>query len=73
MAFVHGDDVDQLRDLERSEAFDFLFHGHTHIAAERQSGPTRVINPGALHRANPKTFIILDLETRQVESVVVEN
>jgi uncharacterized protein len=72
MAFVHGDDGEQLRDLERSEAFDFLFHGHTHVAAERQSGPTRVINPGALYRANPKTFIILDLETRQVESVVVD-
>jgi len=72
IAFTHGDDQRLLHDLEVSEAFDFLFYGHTHKAAEHRTGPTRVINPGALHRANPKTFVILDLATRAVESVVVE-
>ena len=51
---------------------DFLFYGHTHAAEEHRTGPTRVINPGALHRARPKTFVILDLESRQIESVAVE-
>jgi putative phosphoesterase len=72
IAFLHGDDDRQMRDLEVSEHFDFLFHGHTHLAAERQSGPTRVINPGALHRARPKTFAVLDLATKATERVVVE-
>jgi predicted phosphodiesterase len=49
-----------------------VFYGHTHQAAEHRTGKTRVINPGALHRARPKTFVVLDLATGEVESVVVE-
>jgi putative phosphoesterase len=71
IAFLHGDDHRLLRDLEHSGRFDYLFHGHTHQAAEHHTGRTRVINPGALHRARPKTFIVLDLETGEMESVVV--
>src|SRR6267143_2097956 len=51
IAFTHGDDKKLLRDLEVNQAFDFLFYGHTHVAEEHRTGPTRVINPGALHRA----------------------
>jgi putative phosphoesterase len=72
IAFTHGDNHQLLHDLEVSGAFDFLFYGHTHKAEEHRTGPTRVINPGALHRANPKTFVVLDLATRSVESVVVD-
>lgn len=72
IAFMHGDDRRLLHDLEVSEAFDFLFYGHTHKAEEHRTGPTRVINPGALHRANPKTLVVLDLATRAVESITVE-
>jgi len=56
LAFVHGDDGVLLRDLENSGHFDYLFHGHTHRAGERKVGATRVINPGALHRAQPQDF-----------------
>jgi putative phosphoesterase len=72
LAFVHGDDRGLLADLERSGAFDYLFHGHTHQADDRRSGPTRVINPGALQRARPKTFVVLDLASGEAESVEVE-
>jgi len=72
LAFVHGDDKHELRDLVNSEAFDFVFHGHTHIADEHRVGRTRVINPGALHRAVPKTFKLLDLPAGLVETVTVE-
>jgi putative phosphoesterase len=72
IAFVHGDDHRLLRDLEQSGAFAYLFHGHTHQADEYRAGATRVINPGALHRARVKTFVVLDLETGALESVVVE-
>jgi putative phosphoesterase len=71
IAFLHGDDKTLMRDVERSEYFDYLFYGHTHHAEEHRSGPTRVINPGALHRARPKTFVILDLASGAVESVPV--
>jgi putative phosphoesterase len=72
LAFLHGDDGRLLRDLENSGHFDYLFHGHTHQAGERKSGTTRVINPGALHRARPKTFLLLDLATGGTESVIVD-
>jgi putative phosphoesterase len=72
IAFVHGDDRDLLSELERSEAFDYLFYGHTHLPREYRAGATRVINPGALHRARPKTFVFLDLESDTLEWVTVE-
>src|SRR6185437_11773283 len=68
LAFTHGDNKDLLRDVERSGYYDFLFYGHPHQAEEHRSAPTRVINPGALHRARPKRFVVLDLERREVES-----
>jgi uncharacterized protein len=72
IAFLHGDDKPLMDDVLQSGHFDFLFYGHTHVAQEHRVGPTRVINPGALYRARVKTFVVLDLATREVESVVVE-
>ena len=71
LAFTHGDDRQLLQDLEHADTFDFLFHGHTHIAKEHRTGNTRVINPGALQRVTVRTFVLLDLPTGVVESVVV--
>jgi putative phosphoesterase len=71
LAFLHGDDWGLLEDVERSGYYDFLFYGHTHHAEEHRTGPTRVINPGALHRARPKTFVVLDLASGAVESLVL--
>ncbi len=72
VAFLHGDDARLLRDLEDSGHFHYLFYGHTHRAEEHRTGPTRVINPGALHRARPKTFLVLDPATGEAESVEVD-
>jgi uncharacterized protein len=72
IAWVHGDDKRLLRDIENSGHFDFLFYGHTHHAEQHRTGPTRVINPGALHRARPRTFVVLDLETGEWDSLAVE-
>jgi putative phosphoesterase len=72
IAFVHGDDGRLFEQLEESEKYDYLFYGHSHVVKEHRTGPTRVINPGALHRASKKTFLILDTVTGETESVVVE-
>jgi putative phosphoesterase len=72
IAFLHGDDKRLFQQVEDSGQFDFLFYGHTHQAREHRTGPTRVINPGALHRARPKSFVVLDLESGAVESVIVD-
>jgi putative phosphoesterase len=71
IAWLHGDDKRLLQDLENSDYFDYLFYGHTHHAEQHRCGSTLVVNPGALHRARPKTFVVLDLETGTLESVEV--
>jgi uncharacterized protein len=71
IAWLHGDDHELMHDVEHNGDFDYLFYGHTHVAAERRSGRTRVINPGALHRAREKTFLVLDVESGVTETVVV--
>ena len=72
LAFVHGDDLQLLHDLEHADTFDFLFHGHTHVAREHRTGKTRVINPGALQRVAVRTFLLLDLPSGDAETVTVE-
>lgn len=72
IAWIHGHRPRLFQDVEMSGAYDFLFYGHSHQAEEHRTGPTRVINPGALHRAPVKTFVILDLADGNVKSVVVE-
>jgi len=72
LGFTHGDDKTMLRDLIAAETFAYIFHGHTHIARDELVGPTRIINPGALHRARPKTFVILDPATGAAETIEVE-
>jgi putative phosphoesterase len=72
LAFTHGDDPALLDDLIHAD-FDFVFHGHTHIAREHRVGKTRVINPGALQRVRVRTFVLLDLPSGIIESVVVED
>jgi putative phosphoesterase len=71
IAFVHGDRTALLLDLQRARCYDYLFHGHTHVRADHTVGPTRVINPGALHRATVKTFLVLDPATGKTETVEV--
>lgn len=72
LAFLHGDDQYLMRDLIKGEAFDYLFHGHTHVRRDEMIGSTRVINPGALHRARPKTLLILDVPTGAATVLTVE-
>jgi putative phosphoesterase len=71
IAFTHGH-LYAFRELQAADTFDFLFYGHTHVHAEHPAGKTRVINPGALHRASPKGFIIVDLASGEVEFVNME-
>ena len=72
LAFLHSDDRKLFRELEHGGKFDYLFYGHSHVAEQHQTGPTRVINPGALHRARVKTFVVLDLKSGEIETVAVE-
>lgn len=72
IAWIHSDDRRLFRDVEQSGHFDYLFYGHTHHAEQHRTGPTLVVNPGALHRARVKTFVVLDLSSGEMESVAIE-
>ncbi len=71
IAWLHGDHPDLKRDIERSDHYDYLFYGHTHVAEHHLTGRTHVINPGALFRAKQKTCLVLDLPNGEMETIVV--
>jgi putative phosphoesterase len=58
---VHGHLHTDVRRLLASSP-DYLLSGHSHRASDVRVGPTRRINPGALHRATEFTVAVLDLE-----------
>ncbi|MGB1124422.1 MAG: metallophosphoesterase family protein [Phycisphaeraceae bacterium] len=50
---------------------DYLLHGHTHEKRDETIGQTRVINPGALHRAKRHTVALLTPGTGQLQVLEV--
>lgn len=42
---------------------DYIFHGHTHRAADTRRNGVRIINPGALTRVARYTVAVLDLSS----------
>ena len=65
-AVLHGDDARLKQRLLTAQEHDYLFQGHTHIRADQRVGRTRIINPGALHRAAVKTVVTLNTATDKV-------
>ncbi|MFO0876646.1 MAG: metallophosphoesterase family protein [Gemmataceae bacterium] len=72
IAFLHGHHQALMTDLLEASVYDYLFHGHTHVACDRMAGTTRVINPGALHRVQVKTLLILEPSTGWTQTLAVE-
>ncbi|MGD0766641.1 MAG: YfcE family phosphodiesterase [Tepidisphaeraceae bacterium] len=72
IAVTHGDNPRLLRRLiERDPPYDYLFLGHTHIAADQRRGRLRIVNPGALHRTAKKTVALVDLKADTVRHLAV--
>lgn len=70
-ALLHGDDPKAKQQVVTSQEYDYLFQGHTHIREDLKVGRTRIINPGALHRANPKTCALLDIQSDVLEYITI--
>lgn len=72
LVFMHGHDnraiVEALADQVR-----WLCHGHTHEPRDTRHGPTRLINPGALHRAATHTVALLDTDTDRLTFFTVRD
>lgn len=58
VAFTHGH-LDLIISQATKSQPDFLLHGHTHRISDTRQGHTRIINPGALFRANKYTVATL--------------
>jgi hypothetical protein len=69
IALLHSHDHFKFREVIHSEDFDLVCYGHTHRAEQHKLGRTTVLNPGALFRANPHSFAIVDLPSLQIEQV----
>lgn len=68
---THGHDEDVLGELVIGEQFRYVCHGHTHERRDEFRGPTRVINPGALHHARSHTVALLDTEADELRHIPV--
>ncbi|MBT5017657.1 MAG: YfcE family phosphodiesterase [Planctomicrobium sp.] len=67
IAFLHSDDQRRFQETIHTGEYDLVCYGHTHNAESHTEGRTLVLNPGAIHRANPHTIATVDLSTMLVE------
>ncbi len=70
-AVMHGDDLRLRQSILEAQQYDYLLQGHTHLRHDERVGRTRIINPGALHRARPKTVALLETETDRLEFKII--
>jgi putative phosphoesterase len=68
IAVFHGHEPGFREALEGGE-YDYVLFGHSHRPAEARNGRTRIINPGALHRASVHTVALLDIKTDELEFI----
>jgi putative phosphoesterase len=71
IALLHGDDDRLLRETIKAGKHQLVCHGHTHVPRNERIGPTLVLNPGALYRADPHTIAVVDLEQLTAEIISV--
>ena len=68
----HGTKRARLDEAIKSNKYDYILTGHTHIKRDEKIGKTRVINPGALFRINHYTIAFLDVEEDKLEFVEIK-
>ncbi len=66
VAFSHGHQPAVMARLVAAGP-EYLLHGHTHERRDERVGGVRVLNPGALYRARPRTVMLVDPATDRVE------
>lgn len=70
LVFCHGHEA-KVMSAALAREVRYLCHGHTHQASDNQSGPTRIINPGALCRAHRYTVAVLDTDTDELAFLTI--
>jgi predicted phosphodiesterase len=69
IAIIHGDHPSRFNAILKAQEHDYLCCGHSHIRRDERVGKTRIINPGALHRATEKTVALLDTLSDKLEFI----
>jgi uncharacterized protein len=72
VAVIHSDDARLFRQVTSSGQYDLVCYGHTHRAEQHHEGKTLVLNPGALYRATPHSFAVVDLATMEATIVAID-
>lgn len=67
----HGTLKPKLDAAVKSNKYDYVLTGHTHLKRDEKAGKTRVINPGALFRIYPYTIALLDEAKDKLEFVKI--
>ena len=71
IALLHGDDGERLIETIDSGRYDLVCYGHTHRAEHHWQEGTLVLNPGALYRATPHSFAVVELSSMDVTSITL--
>ena len=65
----HGTKKEKLNAAIKSNKYDYVLTGHTHVKRDEKIGKTRVINPGALFQAISYTIAMLDIEKDKLQFI----
>ncbi len=68
----HGTNKEKLDATIKSNKYDYVLTGHTHIKRDEKIGKTRIINPGALFGIHPYTIALLDVEKDKLNFVEIK-
>jgi putative phosphoesterase len=71
IALLHSDDYKAFDNAVHRGGYDLVCYGHTHVARCEKIGAALVLNPGALHRANPFSLAVVDLDTLTATIVMI--
>ena len=69
IAFLHSHDAQRFQQTVSSGEWDLVCYGHTHVTKQHLEGDTLVLNPGALYRANPHSFALVELPSLEVVNI----
>lgn len=67
----HGTAERVIDEAVKTQKYDYVLHGHTHLTRNELIGKTRIINPGALFAADRFTVAFLTPESGEVEFVEI--
>lgn len=68
---MHGDEPRLIQQAINFQKHDYLLMGHSHVRSDKRAGKLRMINPGALHRANPKSVATLNTATDELKFLLL--